>query len=302
MRVAAWSVGCLGLLIGCQATPAGPSEAKDRTRGAALDQSSQPGSCTYDSTTRTVTAPGDASLFATRNGQIRAGGDPCGDATVLNTDSIQVPSAGDPEQTAIDYAEYFLSSTFAPGFTPESEGLSEIEVFIRPGQQFRGVAMHVDQFLRGRDNFIVGTQGLNVNGDDDVDIMIDGRVRRWGFSLGPGKDTASVRGGNGTGSAVEMDVAIGGGPGSDAIFFGRSVDGFVEGQRGHDRILAGKQGRGRQYLAGGRGHDVIRGGGGRDLLLGEGGNDRLFGGPGLDRCRDSIGDQLHSCVSAASSR
>ena len=71
--------------------------------------------------------------------------------------------------------------------------------------------------------------------------------------------------------------------------FDVGVEPRVEGARGNDLIVGGKQRRGRQWLAGGFGRDVIRGGPGRDLLLGEDGFDRLFGGPGLDECQVSAG-------------
>src|SRR5262249_38163313 len=84
-----------------------------------------------------------------------------------------------------------VGGPFAPGFTPEPTGESEIE-------------LAVDGFARvylddqGASTLTAGSKGLSWNDDDDVDITVSG-ASTVGFVDPAGDDVVSAQGGYGTG-------------------------------------------------------------------------------------------------------
>jgi Ca2+-binding RTX toxin-like protein len=179
----------------------------------------------------------------------------------------------------------------ATGFRSEEGGASEIEVFIQ--------SPHASIYVYGSndgDAFILGKGGLNVNGDDDVDVVARGG-ERWVQGLQSGDDRFTTLGGGGTGTPFHGRVSLEGGRGGDVLIVGKSREALAEGKDGDDRIVGGKQDRGRQRLFGGDGRDVIRGGAGVDTLVGAEGPDSMVGGGGYDRCAKLGDDAIHSCES-----
>jgi Ca2+-binding RTX toxin-like protein len=109
----------------------------------------------------------------------------------------------------------------------------------------------------------IGSRGVNINGDGDVDL-ISSRLAEITVFLNNGDDTLTASGGHGTGDAYLPPrwglLAVNAGGGDDA--------------------LSGT-GRG-DLLDGESGFDVIRGRGGPDELWGDGETDEIWGGMGND--------------------
>jgi hypothetical protein len=92
------------------------------------------------------------------SGRIRTVGKPCGRATVFNTDAVVVFPA---------YDEFdFDAAALTPGLAPEPDGAPEIEVFVKDDDKVR---VFIDG-PPGDDDFIIGTEGVNINGDNAVDL------------------------------------------------------------------------------------------------------------------------------------
>jgi Ca2+-binding RTX toxin-like protein len=173
----------------------------------------------------------------------------CGRATVRNTDRVVVTGKG--RTGRLDFQLPYRP--FGPGRSGEATGVPEIEFVLRKGMTafwmtglggLDGKAEHV----------YVGRRGVNVNGDNDVDVRFRSRVTNLYLFLLGGADTADARGGHGTG---------------DPWFRGRSLG-----------------------ITGGDGADVLRGHGGPDLIRGDGGSDRLYGYAGRDDLSDHEDDHL----------
>jgi Ca2+-binding RTX toxin-like protein len=247
----------------------------------------QTATCTYDPDSHSVSALFQWGL-AVVDGRIgtlalpRGRFEPCGDATVFNTDTVYVS-----ENPALTLQ---LRGSFAPGLTPEDDGLSEIEIHVQPASGQTHMLVYGSS---GADVFVLGTNGLDVNGDGDVDVLVE--ARRVILKLQDGGDAFSARRAGSVGLPFEQSVVIYGASGRDEILLGRAW-GHVYGGSGQDLVAGGKQARRKHFLEGGAGGDVIRAGPGKDYLSGQGGHDRLFGGPGIDRCTDrAVGDVLRSC-------
>jgi Ca2+-binding RTX toxin-like protein len=221
----------------------------------------------------TVTALRHELFQASPDGRILAGGQPCGDATVFNTDAVQAQAAIFPSFVGL----------FVPGFTAEPTGASEIEISVEqaPDSGMLGVSVLASA---GSDKLVVGTGGLNVNGDHDVDIVAP-NVSDWILNLGSGNDIATAKGGSGTGLAFTGELSVRGRSGRDAIVIG-DADGIGNGGAGADRLIGGAQSEAPQWFQGRGGRDVINAGPRTDYLIGGAGNDKLFAGPGEDFCSD----------------
>lgn len=196
-------------------------------------------------------------------------------ATVDTTDAVHVVSDGDVTINP-------LTGPFAPGFTLESTGTSEIEF---------DVAFTAPQVLAidgtpGPDDMVVGVKGVNVNGDDDADVTFVNAARVVLFA-GAGDDQLSAQGGSGTGIAASMPLELWGGDDDDVIDGGSGPD-ILVGGRGSDD-LDGRNGNDQLY---GLDPDptVVDTPGSSDTIDGGRGDDRLFGGPGQDVLRGSEGD------------
>jgi Ca2+-binding RTX toxin-like protein len=242
--------------------------------------SAQEGSCTYDATSHTVTIqpqPPDIEFviytLKVVDSRIYFEGGPCGDANVTNTDTIDF--SGLPPDAAVD--EYLdLHLPFAPGFSPESTGLPEIEIIL----DFPGGFAGFDVYGTSRaDSVVVGVLGYNVNGDNDVDVQVSGAT--YGDVEGrAGRDFISTAGGRGTGEPLSP----------------QSIRLSLYGEEGRDRLVDGPYRR--RVLSGGPGDDVIRAGAGNDVLdiIDWYGRDKLLGGSGRDSCF-AVGrkDKTRSC-------
>ncbi|HEX8103083.1 MAG TPA: calcium-binding protein [Solirubrobacteraceae bacterium] len=186
------------------------------------------------------------------------------DATVTNTDEVAV-SLSYQARFAFDLS----GGPFAPGFTPESGGASQIEIRatgLLEGQwpiyvlgtdaadSFTAATRMVDgvwkTFLTGDIRIAAsGTPRLtfDVRGGDDVIDAAGGRLwRALSVDAGDGDDTVSA----GLGPA-----SFRGGPGNDILRGGGSVN-TLEGQEGNDTLVGAA---GRDWFAPGPGDDVVKG-------------------------------------------
>jgi hypothetical protein len=196
------------------------------------------------------------------------------DPTRFNTDLVRVRSRA----ASVDDLHFeidLMDGPFAPGFSDEGDGSSEVEFVLSLGSP-SGVPISGSG---GADRIVLGDlahgQGANLNAaevvdDPDVTIgrgtfLVDGRG---------GGDVVSARGGGG--------------------FIGpyhRSV--FAVGDRGDDLLEGGPK---RDYLIGGRGHDTMTGGGGGDVLLARDATREMVScGPGSDVAKVDRIDELHRC-------
>lgn len=229
--------------------------------------------CTYDAATKTVRLHlsfdhvvrlivvsgriefADLASFQ-RKGQ-------CGTATNRNTDTIRLTE----EQAGTSRLQLGEAlGKFAPGATLEATGKSEIEIEL-------GTVRAVT--LGGTDNsdrYAIGSAGISVNTDDDVDII--GTITDAWLLGNAGNDIITGRGAYGSGAPLGAPA-----PGRIYWFSGGDGNDQVRGGDGGD-VLDGDWGD--DIVNGYAGADDIDGGGGNDTLYGVGGNDTIDGGYGLD--------------------
>ena len=279
--------------------------------GQAASAASQQSTCTHDDPSKRVTvaaaepAPGqpafivltaEAGAIAMQEVDFAASQlgpkQPCGAATTSNTDLVVVQGGG-PE--GVLFLADQSQGAFAPGFTAEPTGTSEIEFEFHPSGAIVFIGTGAPTVVR------LGTAGANVNGDDDVDVSLFSTPAGFGFVGGPGDDNIAATGGFGTGDPSPREFVANGGGGNDVIVAGRGRA-FLEGFGGDDVVRGGPK---RDVLTGGPGNDRVLGGAGRDRiegmagddrLLGGRGKDRINGGPGRDRCVGGPGkDHVEKC-------
>lgn len=137
------------------------------------------------------------------------------------------------------------------------------------------------------DRETVGTSGLDLNGDGDLDVTttVHPFDEVWLFGLS-GNDRLSGGGGTATGTAVQVPMRLLGGAGDDRLRGGAANDELDE--------SAAVGGSGHDALMGGAGEDSLAGGGQNDRLTGGSDEDQLFGGRGSDAffARDGYADSL----------
>jgi len=168
----------------------------------------------------------------------------CGGATVANTDSIQVTGDGH---------EVDLRGTFEPGFSSEPGSRPEIEIAVaNPGLLRLDVPGDAT-------NAAVGVKGVNLNGDDDVDVTTSGSVSQIQLRRGKPKRALLTQGLT------------------------------ITGQGG---LATGAPYAGALQLVGGKGDDHLIGGNGQNILRGLVGNDTLDGGPLADFFEGDAGDDV----------
>ena len=195
------------------------------------------------------------------------------DPTRVNTDRVRVRARA----ANVDDLEFVLdlsAGPFAPGFSDEGDGSSEIEFSI-PFPRRSGSRVPIFG-RRAQDRIVLGhlprRQGANLNAPEDADDP-DVRVRGGTF-LVHGFDVVWARGG---GAFI--------GP------YRRSL--FAVGTPGDDLLVGGPKG---DYLIGLRGHDTMKGDGGRDLLLArDQTRDTVRCGRGSDVARSDRVDRLRRC-------
>jgi Ca2+-binding RTX toxin-like protein len=208
-----------------------------------------------------------------------------GEPTVLNTDTIRVVLRHGAE------ADLRLDGgPFAPGATPEPEGVSEIEV------EFRAlIALPTIVGTAAAETFEWGPGGthpgldLNPSSDSvrDVDVTLNGKYPAL-IADGAGGNDRIVPAPDFRSRAE--GVFSEGGKGKDLLIAPAHTGGILDGGPGADRLIGGPS---REYLIGGAGADLLRGAGGDDLLEAGRGADLIFGGPGPDSIKtghDSLRD------------
>lgn len=217
---------------------------------------------------------------------------PCGAATTSNTDLVLIQGGG---QAGVLFLADQGAGPFAPGFTAEPTGVSEIEFEFHPSGAFVFIGTPAPAVVR------LGTAGANVNGDDDVDVTLFSTPAGFGYVGGPGDDDIAATGGLGTGDPATLEFVGNGGGGDDVLAAGAGRA-FLEGFGGDDVVRGGPKGDvltgggGDDRVVGGAGRDRIEGKAGDDRLLGKRGKDRINGGPGRDRCAGGPGkDAVEKC-------
>jgi Ca2+-binding RTX toxin-like protein len=245
--------------------------------------------CTFDPGTHTVSISYSGLFEAEGDNEVKVNGAaitfegmPCPGATVSNTDTINATGGTGKDVFIVDIG----GGLFAPGFTDEGDGTSEIEIHVNAGSADDLVAADGGALA---DLLVLGSGGFNLNGDSDADVIFSGTefLQLIGFE---GNDTLTARGGFGTGGPVR--AAIFGIQGDDLILSGPRAD-FLGGGSGKDVLKAGP---GRDVVVGAVGADKLFGQGGNDKLAGSGGNDRLVGGSGTDTCLQGPGrGAIRSC-------
>jgi Ca2+-binding RTX toxin-like protein len=183
---------------------------------------------------------------------------PCGDATLTTVDTIQVTGSGNLELN-------MRSRPFAPGRTPEADGVSEIEVDV----QLTSGTVRFSLDSTSNQVVMVGT-GVDFFADGDLDDFTIAGVFRVSFSGGLGDDLIDA-----SGAAAEQ---IDGGPGNDVL---RGAD-ILNGDDGDDILIAGPTGA---SFDDGPGDDIAIGGAGGDRFFGgraANGADQFIGGGGVD--------------------
>ncbi len=182
-----------------------------------------------------------------------------GPANVTNTDTISVNTCN-ACGVAFPQVGVILDLSggpLGPGATLEGTGTSEIEVSVI------AATLSIDM-PPGRVKVKAGTNGINLNRDDDADVTFPNN----GPSLG--------------------DLYMGGSGGNDVI--SARGDAVTGGPVPYAVTFTGKGGD--DHLTGGAAGDDLYGGGGDDVLVGGEGFNRLFGGSGFDRCRQG---ERHNC-------
>jgi len=236
-------------------------------------------SCGYDAAFHGVsvslTADTDSATLVRSGDAISVNGANCGAATVNNTDTIWISGGFGSRSLTIDLS----GGQFAPGATAESAGTSEIEIFsdLGPDPSLDSVIISGGA---GADNIRVGTNGVNLNGDDDADVFFNALSRNFQlFSVlgAGGDDNISAAGDLGTGSPWLAAITLDGGVGNDTVTGGAGPD----------------------TLIGGDGNDTLNGGSGNETISGNDGNDTLSGGAGNDTISGGNGDDIFNEGAAA---
>jgi Ca2+-binding RTX toxin-like protein len=268
--------------------------------------------CVFEPLTRTAAIAfglGDG-ITVTRSGnEIHVNGSQCGIsplvAEVTTTDTVTfVDTPTGNESLTIDLS----GGPFAPGFTVEGSGTSEIE--------FSGIALGggTDSLSivgsSGADTIAFSGGGVDLNGDGDVDVTFGagglGAIEAYTLNGAGGDDTGSATGftqplvlngsaGDDVLSGGSGNDQINGGTGSDTASYASAsaavtVDLSVTGTQntkgaGSDTLTAIERLIGSAFadtLSGGPSSDSLDGAAGNDVLAGRGGADTLTGGTGVD--------------------
>jgi Ca2+-binding RTX toxin-like protein len=218
-------------------------------------------SCVWDSGNATLTIASDSEAVETlvvSGTAINYDGAACdGGATTATVDDIVI-SGTELSELTVDLS----GGAFAPGAEVEATGTSEIEFTVST------LATLFISGTTGNDVFALGSNGINLNDDDDVDVTVSdvAFVSLLGLD---GEDTFDAAGDAVVGTGFTGGLFAFGGPGNDSIAGGPTGDG-LEGDLGADA------------LDGGGGGDIMGGGEGADSLNGGPGADDLFGGAGHD--------------------
>jgi Ca2+-binding RTX toxin-like protein len=228
-------------------------------------------SCSYDGThavSVNMTANNDVADLAVAAGNIVVNATQCGTATVDNTSEIVMIGSSGAQIAFIDESG---------GNFVHSSGTGELEIKFSVKLSTGTDSLTVIGGP-GDDAVHIGTLGMNLDGDTDIDVTL-GSVERLGVTdfLG-GTNTFTANGNFGTGSAWPNGVDLEGSTGDDTLSGGNGVDN-ITGNGGNDTMDGGAS---QDFLTGGDGNDVIDGGDDNDQIDGGADDDTLSGGPGSD--------------------
>jgi len=238
--------------------------------GAARAQS--PATCSFDQGTATVTVTVNVTPATVRavkaTGEIHVDGQPCGAATVNNTDTIQVNGNTSTQPDTVSF-----TGSFAPGLTPEGTGGSEIEIY----STLRGNGDELVVFLTARDDRLrFASNGIDIGNDLDADIFTGG-ISRVTINAGDGNDRVDASAYSQTGL-----LALHGRVGDDELIGAPLALNWLYGEDGNDTLRGGGL---EDHLWGGMGDDVMFGGGANDWFhqaaFADGADD-MRGGDGRD--------------------
>ncbi len=233
-------------------------------------------SCSFEGTTRALSltmTPASTATLVVVNGEIWWGEvpQPCGAATVTNTDSISIQgAAGTTETLILDQR----GGVFGPGATPESN-TPEIEIATQLGDSNDRVIVYGTE---GDDFTAAGQSGFATSSDGDVDVTFSPSTFRLDVHLLGGNDHFDARGTGGAGLNFLGPIVATGGDGSETLIRGGAAIDSLDGGAGND-VIEGQQSA-----------DLIVGGPGNDTMTGGDGGDSMDGGPGADVFNGSDGD------------
>jgi len=215
-----------------------------------------------------------------------ADGNSCAGATVNNIDAIAVTGGAGAELLTIDLAN--------GGFVGTDGNEVDISLALGAGADTLTITG-----TAGAENIRFGVDGVNLNGDDDVDLTGETTAEIITVNAGGGNDTLSGAGGLGTGLTATEALVLNGGDGVDTITGGSGAD-TINGDAGDDVVdgAGGNDGAtgtpATAKVQGGAGDDTVSGGAGNDDVFGDAGDDTVLGGSGNDNVDGGDGDDTLS--------
>ncbi len=228
-------------------------------------------SCSYDAASQTVSvslSEDQDSTSIVRSGDVIAvNGAACGAATITNTTLVRV-TGGPGFQT-------FRVSVAGGQFTP-------VDINIDLGEGDDWIIIDSEPGVVSNEEYHVGADGINLSGDNDIDVTISDPSYHLDTFGEEGDDFESAAGGFGTGAPYPRHINMTGGPGNDTLTGGDGSDTINGGNLGDDELHGGG---GDDFLEGNTGNDVAYGDAGGDTFFEEdavNGSDSFIGGPGDD--------------------
>ena len=243
----------------------------------------------------------ETATVSTSAGALTLNNIPCaGGATVSNTNTVTINGNTGNETAVIDLS----NGPLGPGASSEGTGVPEIEIAAALGLG-SGDRVTVNGSASA-DQLVLGTAGINLNGDDDADISGSG-VETYTLNAADGNDVVSAAGGQGTGSAPAVPSSLQGDQGDDTLFSGLGND-TIGGGTGSDTLDFTAASAGvtvslavlTAQNTGGAGTDTITGIRNvegttfDDALTGDGQANVLSGSDGADRITGGLGDDILS--------